>query len=273
MKKLGVGLLSLGLCFSCMTNNQQSLTMKPDKIIASNHEKNQLVHLEEKKSTKKNSNTLDKDIKKILDTLETDYNKVNWGVEYSIFEDSPGVVASVSLYSDDYSNYLVLGITNLYNENIDISANIGAYNKKGDIKGDSFVYEPVIGTGSTVIYTIYCGEEIPDGRIKWEDCELYSANKEKAYIPWEMDYNVKPSNNSLNVEYEMMATDKKSLPECTVQFMFLDKEGNILAIQNDYINKKVKSGKTYKGSLSTYVGKDNINKVKQLAVFANPIQS
>ncbi|MBQ0064960.1 MAG: hypothetical protein KBT48_04290 [Firmicutes bacterium] len=58
--------------------------------------------------------TLSKDVQEKLDSLDTDYAKVNWGVQYSFGEDYSGLVVSVTPAYNGISHYLIVALTNLY---------------------------------------------------------------------------------------------------------------------------------------------------------------
>ena len=57
---------------------------------------------------------LDEEVASVLANVDTDYNSVYWGTSYSIFEDLPGVVVSITpcMQKDQYG--LLVAITNLY---------------------------------------------------------------------------------------------------------------------------------------------------------------
>ena len=61
---------------------------------------------------------LDEEVASVLANVDTDYNSVYWGTSYSIFEDLPGVVVSITpcMQKDQYG--LLVAITNLYSDDI-----------------------------------------------------------------------------------------------------------------------------------------------------------
>lgn len=82
---------------------------------------------------------LDSETKKKLETLDTNYSKVNWDVQCSPFENHPGLVISVVSYADEYDIYeLVVGVTNLLDTPIMI-----------DVKGEAIAKVGVMTRGTS----------------------------------------------------------------------------------------------------------------------------
>lgn len=267
-----VMVLSLAACSSNATQEVQEEVDKTSNSIAGSLGLDSNINFKQDTEKKDDSSStkISKEVREVLDSLETDYSKVKWGVEYSFAQDIPGLVASVSMYNDGYSNWLVVALTNAYNIGIEFNGKMTALDKQGNEIGSTFVYEPCIGSANTVAYRIYCGSDMPDGRVRWTDCEVYEASENKEYIPWEMDYSVNQKDGAIVIDYTVGATNK-DLPSANFSFLLLDKDGFILDFVDDFADS-AKKNSTYKGSVNSYLSDDLVPELKALAVFGNPVK-
>lgn len=207
--------------------------------------------------------------KSSMDALETDYNKVNWGVSYTPFKKMKNIVFSVAPYYDGFSWYLIVGITNLYDQDISIYGEGMAKNADGEDVGSTALYETCIGSGNTVIETIFCTDE-PDGRISWKNLKADTA--EEIYVPWEADWSLQGNSPGFSYSYSLYSTDDtKEMIPYSATALFLDSDGNIIATGEDYSTDTITKDYTHQSSLSVYVSKDGFE-VKDVALFVNPVE-
>ena len=197
-----------------------------------------------------------------LNNLETDYSKVNWGVVYSP-DDMEGLVISIAPYSDGYSSFLIVGLTNLYDKDIAVSAGGYAKDTSGNKTGDLYVYETCIGPGNTAIQLIYC-DSVPTGEIHWDEISLENVYRESA--AWEADWVIKTDEYGYpSVPYSIYSESNMSLG--SVWGFILDSQGNILGCSSDY---NAEAGTNLSGSISYYNEVDLTG--VSLALFANPVK-
>lgn len=202
----------------------------------------------------------------ILSQLGTDYNKVNWGVTYSP-EGMEGIVISVAPYWDGSTYSLILGITNLYDASVTFSAKAYAKDSNGNTVGEKSIYDVGFGPGNTIIHEIYCYDGTPTGEIHWEEIEL-KESKYDEYAYWESDWELKSdSNGYVNVNYNIYS-DSTMTPGY-VNFLMLDKDGNIIYYGDDYVSDESKS---VTKSYNTYQKVDRLSALDDMAVFSNPLK-
>ena len=212
-------------------------------------------------SSGKNS-YLSEESQEIMDSLDTDYNKVNWGVQYSP-TGMEGIVISVAPYIDNGSNYLAIAITNIYNEDATFSAKATLKGKYSDEVGSCSFYENAIRPGNTIIKLVYCSD-VPTGEIHWEDIELPEVFDESAY--WEADWALgTDADGFLKVDYTIYSNEK--MTPGYVTGLVLDADGNIVAAFNDY---NIDKGTELTGTITYYVS-ELPGKPVDVALFANPL--
>lgn len=211
----------------------------------------------------------DQDALSLLASLDTDYANVYWGVSYSIFDDLPGLVVSLTPCMQYDSYGLVVAITNLYNEEMTFAGNAVALDSDGNEIGETYIFEPNIGTGNTAVAVIDCGQSMPDGRVQWTECETLETTA--SYVPWEADYQVtgNPADEYLSVDYSFYASDGTACTDAEVIVCLLDEDGLVIGVGSDYISE-LGEGETYDGTVSVYGDKDILAMTKGVAMFANP---
>ncbi len=206
---------------------------------------------------------LAEDAQKILSSLDTDYNKVNWGVQYSP-TGMDGIVISVAPFMDGNSYYLLVAVTNLYGEDVTFSASGYPKGTDGQKIGSISFYENAIAPGNTVAKAIYC-EEIPTGEIRWDEIELPNVFDKSAY--WESDWGIQTdSDGYIEVPFTIYS-DVNMMPG-TVTAIILDSKGDILAVEDDFI---MDEGKEVSGTIKLFK-KDLPGTPVDLAMFANPLE-
>ncbi|MBO6196536.1 MAG: hypothetical protein J6O03_03515 [Butyrivibrio sp.] len=206
---------------------------------------------------------LAEDAQKILNSLDTDYNKVNWGVQYSP-TGMDGIVISVAPFMDGNSYYLLVAVTNLYGEDVTFSASGYPKGTDGQKIGSISFYENAIAPGNTVAKAIYC-EEIPTGEIRWDEIELPNVFDKSAY--WESDWGIKTdSDGYIEVPFTIYS-DVNMMPG-TVTAIILDSKGDILAVEDDFI---MDEGKEVSGTIKLFK-KELPGTPVDLAMFANPLE-
>lgn len=228
-------------------------------------------NIEEDKGSLTNS-TLNGEAKNILASLETDYNKIYWGVTYPVDEELPGFVISVTPYQEGEQTYLIVGLTNLYDINMDFSGSVGAYDSSNNIIGDSFIYERNIGSGNTITEKIFC-DGVPDGRLHWEEVKLTESSSDSKYVPWEIDYAIKGNaeNKSLDMSYEIYSANNEDMSDIDLQIYLVTADGFIIADTEEYISDTIKAGSKYSATRSIYVDEALVSEVAGVAIFGNPV--
>lgn len=197
-----------------------------------------------------------------LDSLETDYSKVKWGVQYSP-TGMDGIVISVAPYTENSSIMLLVAITNLYNEDVTFSAEAIAKGTSGQEIGKGSFYECAIRPGNTVVKSIYC-DDVPTGEIHWDSIELPTVYDKSVY--WESDWTIQTDKDGY-YEVPYRITSSESMTPGTVTAVILDASGNILAVEDDY---NIEEGTDLSGTISLYTN-DLGGKPADLAMFANPL--
>lgn len=216
------------------------------------------------------NSSLDPDVKKQMDALDTDYSKINWGVQYSPFAEYPGFVISVAP-TFSYGQYgLAIAFTNLYSDPVAFQGDATALASDGSEVGTTTVYTETLCNGNTVIYTILC-EDMPDGRIHWENAKL-DTDPYDGYEPWTADYSVtgNPSDGYLTVEYSMSSVNNVDIIRGTVVCVLIDSNGNIVDVAYDYNYDTIAAGEKAQGSCSVYNDEERLKTVADVAIFAAP---
>ena len=204
-----------------------------------------------------------------LSSLETDYKLVKWGVTYSPIPDMPDFVVSVTPYISYDSYYVIVALTNLYDKDLEFSANVSALDAEGRAIGSTLIYHDAIGSGNTVIDVIGCDEGTPDGRIHWEDCELGESEFCK-YVPWEADYRASGNaEDGITIDYELYSANNEEMNTDDVTILLLDEEGYVCDCVTDYIGGYLEAGEKYSGSVISFNDEEILKKVKKVAMFTN----
>ena len=216
------------------------------------------------------NSSLSSEIESALSTLETDYKKVKWGAVYSFSDEMPGIVISVTPCLSYSGNGLIVAITNLYDEPISFTGSAAAKGKNDEILGDTFIYEDCIGSGSTIIKLIDCGSELPDGRVRWEDCSAVISTY--TYTPWAGDYKVtgNPADGYLTVDYSLYSTEGEACSVGAVGVLLLDENGYVLYATTDYVSD-IEAGATISSSASFWGEENILSQTKNVAMFANTV--
>ena len=180
---------------------------------------------------------LDEEVASVLANVDTDYNSVYWGTSYSIFEDLPGVVVSITpcMQKDQYG--LLVAITNLYSDDIWFNGSAVALDEDGNQIGETYIYEPNLGSGNTAVEVIDCGQTMPDGRVQWTEGQTMEASG--TYVPWETDYSVSgnPEDGYLSVDYSFYASDGTPCTGSTLTVCLLDEDGLVIGVGTEFIEK------------------------------------
>lgn len=196
-----------------------------------------------------------------LDALDTDYAKVYWGVEYSV-PTMEGVVVSVTPCFSESEKKLIVAFTNLYGYDITLEAEGTAKDESGNAIGKIHLYETAIGTGQSVIQSVYCSG-IPDGRIHW-DSFLCKESESDRYAYWESDWTIMGDNDG-NMVIPYRITGAQEMQGRHVWALLLDKNGFVLDCYEDYNDS---TGTTIDGVIKTY--RTDGSGIDDLAFFANP---
>lgn len=204
------------------------------------------------------------EVQDALESLDTDYSKVNWGVRYSPFEDYPGIVFSITPYTDEYdTSNLIIGITNLYDESITLSGEGKALGADKAEVGSMFIFADSIGSGNTYITYIRCDED-PSGEISWTDLQLKNSYHE--YVPWTADWELEAADTGHEFRYEISA-DTPMKPG-DIYGLALNESGFVVQVFHDY---DAESNQSHKGTIRTYRDLNSLG-VKDVALFTNPVK-
>lgn len=209
-----------------------------------------------------------------ITSSDTDYDKINWGVSYAPFENYPGFVVSVAPFID-YGDYILLiAFTNSYEDPVSFSGDATAYGENDSEVGSTFVYTGTICKGNTLIATINCGEDMPDGRIHWSDCSL-NFDPVKEYAPWEADVNISgdPGDGYLTAEYSISCVENTDMIPGEIVMILVDEDGNVIAVESHYEDTLVAGGDTCNGSFSIYQEEALLKQTADYVMFASPEKS
>ncbi|WP_026658807.1 hypothetical protein [Butyrivibrio sp. AC2005] len=214
------------------------------------------------KSTLSSSSYLTTEQQSILNKLDTDYTKVNWGVQYSP-KGMDGIIISVAPYQEGRYPYLLVAITNIYNEDVTFSATGYAKGQNGQEIADISFYEEAIRPGNTIAKAIYC-DNTPTGEIHWDSIELPKTYGESTY--WEGDWSFSTDiNGYYQIDYTVKSEDYMTPGYVTT--LLLDSYGNVIDVAYDYNCDK---GYYVSDSIQFYA-KDYDRKVVDVAMFTNPL--
>ncbi len=265
-KQSTVGSQTTGESTESVSSEAQTDTVSQEEISESGKSKEEKT---ENAWTDGDTAVDDQDALSLLASLDTDYANVYWGVSYSIFDDIPGLVVSLTPCMQYDSYGLVVAITNLYNEEMTFAGNAVALDKEGNEIGETYIYAPNIGTGNTTVAVIDCGQSMPDGRVNWTECETMETTAN--YVPWEADYQVtgNPADECLNVEYSFYTSDGTACTDAEITVCLLDEDGLVIGVGVDYI-PEIAENQKYTGTVSVYGDKDILAMTQGVAMFANP---
>ena len=199
-----------------------------------------------------------------LDSLDTDINKVKWGVQYSP-TGMDHVVISITPYIEDDYYHLVMAITNLYYEPIIFDASGYAKGLSGENVADITIYESMIAAGNSAIVDIPCSD-IPSGEIHWDVIETPDSYLTDAY--WESDWSIGKEDDNLVLTYSINSTDVFS--PGYVYALALDEKGFVEDYYQyilDYYN--IDEGTNVSGTIE-FDNSEFIGKIVNVAFFANP---
>ncbi|SEL93729.1 hypothetical protein SAMN04487770_12144 [Butyrivibrio sp. ob235] len=218
--------------------------------------------LTKEKETVSKSSYLTSEQEKILAKLENDYSKINWGVQYSP-KDMDGIIISVSSYMEDTMPFLVIGITNIYNDDVTFSATGYAKGKSGQEVADISIYETAIRPGNTIIKSVYC-DSTPTGEIHWDNIELPEVYETSAYATGDWTFTT-DSDGYYMVDYSIKSDDYMMPGYVTA--VLVDSNGNILDMAYNFTTDK---GYTVSDSIKFYE-KEYSRRVADVAMFTNPL--
>lgn len=195
-----------------------------------------------------------------LDSLDTDINKVKWGVQYSP-TGMDHVVISITPYIEDDYYHLVMAITNLYYAPIIFDASGYAKGFNGENVADITIYESMIAPGNSAIVDIPCSD-VPSGEIHWDVIETPDSYLTDAY--WESDWSIGKEDDNLVLAYNIYSTDMFS--PGYVYALALDENGYVIDCAYDY---NIDEGTNVSGTIEFDNSQFN-GKIVNVAFFANP---
>lgn len=211
------------------------------------------------------SSYLSDEAERTIQSLETDYNKINWGVRYTPGEGLEGLVISVAPFVDDYSTpYLIVAFTNIYDKPLTVNASGYAKGLDGSNIGSISMFTDTLGIGSTYCCKFFLSD-IPSGEIHWDSIEPSFSSKEATY--WEADYSGTGGNGTVNIDYNIYTKDDAKLGD--VQVITVDFAGNVTGFASSYDSGA--AAKLFSGSV-TINGNAASTQGGDVAIFANPIK-
>jgi hypothetical protein len=144
-----------------------------------------------------------------------------------------------------------------------------ALDEDGNQIGETYIYEPNLGSGNTAVEVIDCGQTMPDGRVQWTEGQTMEASG--TYVPWETDYSVSgnPEDGYLSVDYSFYASDGTPCTGSTLSVCLLDEDGLVIGVGTEFI-EKIRENEKYDGTVKVYGDKDILSLTKGVAMFANP---
>lgn len=201
-------------------------------------------------------------VKAALDEVQTDYHKVYWRTEYSMpFPGLEGIVVSISPCRRD-SKQIIIGLTNVYDRDMTISAEGYAMDALENDIGHFHVFEEAIRSGQTVFRSIYCSGT-PTGNIHWVNAE--PMNTDKASVYWKGTWDWQNSTETM-IHYQL--TSKEPMKVGYIWMLLLDWEGYVVDYYYDYNPDDISTN--ISGSVNTY--KDTLGAAADMALFANPLR-
>ncbi|MBO4912399.1 MAG: hypothetical protein J5504_06705 [Butyrivibrio sp.] len=192
-----------------------------------------------------------------LNSLETDFTKVKWGVVYPV-TGMEGVIISVTPYMKGTESHLIIGITNLYDQDLTIKSEGFAKDTSGKNTADIKFEDKGVGAGNTVIHDVAC-KDFPSGEISWTNIEIPDTSAE--YVVWD---GVWSFSKDMVFTYELTA-DKEMVPG-EVTALLLDSEGYVLGSVTD---NNTGSGRAASGSMKSDYD-NSTNDLCNVAMFVNP---
>lgn len=214
--------------------------------------------------------TLPPEVRTALESLDTDYAKIRWGCEYTIIDDFPGVVVSVSAYNPSPYHYLAVAVTNVEEQEVIFSGDMQVKAADDSVIGSGFFFKEIIRPGQTVMHAIDCGtDKKPDGRIHWENVEMIRGEK-REYDPWTANWSITKEPNFNRVGADISITEELlTTPDIKeIDAFLLDSEGNILSGARDLIHDIPLIG-AIKDSVFFYIEGQSQDQIRDMAVFCS----
>lgn len=197
-----------------------------------------------------------------LDALETDYNKVKWGIVASP-TGYENIVVSIAPYCQNGTLYTVIAITNLYDYDVEIDTTGTVKGLNGEDVGDFVIYEPCLGSGDTILYQTYCDDNTIC-ETYWERFYVAPTSYSQA-ANWESDWSVGQDEYGYYEFYYYLYSNQNMCPRA-VTALALDSEGYIRGYAQSYNSTE---GTSCYDELRFYT-KEFDEPVTDFAMFANP---
>ena len=164
------------------------------------------------------------EMQKKLDTLDTDYSKVNWLAQYAP-ADNEGIIVSETKYEFNGFNHFVIAYTNLTDEGVQLSFEGYAENTSGEIVKDIIESDVELGPSRTICRDYVFKPEAPSGEITWNSFTVTPSDKE--YLPFVLTSKLETKENGTYfisyTEESDVLLDGRAGYGCV-----LDSEGNII---------------------------------------------
>ena len=215
-------------------------------------------------TTTSSTSYLTKEQQDILDDLDTDLAKVNWGVQYSP-KGMDGIIISVAPYVDGSSQSLLVAVTNIYNQDVTFDAKGSVKGKNGQEVGTVTFFESALRPGNTVVKSVFC-DSIPTGEIYWSHLDLPKVFDTSAY--WESDWTLTTDMSGYYQLKYSIESDVVMMPG-VVTAVVLDAYGNVLDVATDFNSTEA----YYAGDTIDFFTKSFNANPADVAVFSNPLKT
>ena len=177
-----IGLLGLVGCKDINENSMQETMPMVEAVGEQKKTDMQEVVMGEDDEKETNVSFSD-EIADLLSSLDT-YNEIAWEVVYSPVPYYEGVVVSATTYQLQDTNFLLVGITNLYDTEMTFYGSGTLTDNEKKIK----ILEQAIGSKNTIVRSFELAKET-DCAIFWDDLDIRPAYEMygQHYIPWNME--------------------------------------------------------------------------------------
>ena len=201
------------------------------------------------------------DLKAKLESLQDDYNKVDWKVVTSPIDN---IVVSEIAYKRSNTSTILVAVTNLGDSDVELW--LKGYPR--DVNGADLkvfeIHEKALGVGNTMVYEVNAGLKIPTGEIIWQKAEASSASGK--YISWSTDSYEPGVNDSGHYILNFVLNLETDVEFKEVFSLAVDENKTCVGFGSCFINDK---GTELKAHLRYPCDVFDADKV-EYAVFSNP---
>lgn len=274
-----IGVMSLAGCGKLPTEN--TTEELPEKVTELSEKQPEAEASLPKDAETVSGNAISGEIEDLLVSL-TNYNKIAWDVVYSPVSYYEGVVVSAATYQIQNTDYLLIGVTNLYDCEM-------TFYGRGNLKDNDKqiqVSEQAIGSKNTIVRSFELLKET-DCSIKWEDLDIrptYELYGGLEYIPWEMECKEldelgrlkagikREDTTTFACEYYIYSNDKEHRNGTLgYVYLFLVDEDKKIIYQKYYDRQAYPFHDKNYFSDQLVIAEPGKDKVAEMVCFANPV--